>query len=262
MADVLVLCYHAVSETWRASQSVPPEDLERQLRLLLRRGYRGTTFSAAVLGAADRQKTLAVTFDDGYRSVLERALPILGELGLPGTVFVPTDHVGSETPMVWPGMEHWRGTSHEAELTPMGWDELARLQGAGWEVGSHSRSHAKLTSLDDEALRSELLDSRRACTERLGTSCTSLAYPYGAYDERVVDAARQAGYSAAGGIPVRFNRPQPLEWPRVGIYHRDAEWRWHYLIKVSPLGRRIRRSPLWHAAAQLRRPIRALERWR
>jgi peptidoglycan/xylan/chitin deacetylase (PgdA/CDA1 family) len=64
MSDVLVLCYHAVSVRWPAELSVTPERLEEQLRLLVRRGFKGATFHQAVI-APPAPRTLAVTFDDG-----------------------------------------------------------------------------------------------------------------------------------------------------------------------------------------------------
>lgn len=94
----MVLCYHAVSETWPAKIAVKPDQLEEQLRLLLRRGYSGATFTEAATAPANG-KLLAVTFDDAFRSVLEYAFPILSRLGLPGTVFVPTSFPGSEVSM-------------------------------------------------------------------------------------------------------------------------------------------------------------------
>src|SRR5439155_6373969 len=81
--------------------AVDPAALERQVRLLLRRGYRGMRF-ADVTSPDGPPRRLAVTFDDGYRSIAEHALPVLGRLGVPGTVFVPTAHVGSPDPMSWP----------------------------------------------------------------------------------------------------------------------------------------------------------------
>ena len=74
-----MLCYHAVSDRWPSPLAVRPEQLERQLALLVRRGYRGTTFEGAV-SVPPAPRTLAVTFDDGYRSVLEHALPVLDRL--------------------------------------------------------------------------------------------------------------------------------------------------------------------------------------
>src|SRR5690242_13950335 len=109
MDDLLVLCYHAVSERWPAPLSVAPELLTDQVGLLLRRGYRGVTFTGAVT-ERPTGKRLVVTFDDGYRSVVTRAKPLLDELGVPGTIFVATDYIGSDTPMSWSGIEQWLGT--------------------------------------------------------------------------------------------------------------------------------------------------------
>ncbi len=224
MPDVLVLCYHAVSSSWEAPLSVTPEQLERQLGSLVRRGYRGATFTNASHRPAGA-RTLAVTFDDAYRSVLELAVPVLERLGLPGTVFVPTDFIGSAKPMAWPGIDRWLGGPHEHELEPLDWQQLQTLAGAGWEIGSHTLSHPKLTKLADDRLAEELGESKTACEEALSTTCTSVAYPYGDVDGRVVHAAAKAGYSAGAALPTQWHMARALEWPRVGIYHSDAAWR-------------------------------------
>lgn len=247
---VLVLCYHAVSESWPADLSTTPGRLRAQLELLVGRGYRGATFSQAVEGRPSGP-TVVVTFDDAYRSVLELALPILADLGLPGTVFVPTAFPDLVRPMAWPGVDHWLGGPHEDELRPLRWSELATLGEAGWEVGSHTRTHPRLPELDDAALADELEGSRRDCEERLGAPCRSLAYPYGAVDARVVEAAGVAGYGSAATLPARLHAAEPLHWPRVGIYHGDDLRR--FKIKVSPAVRRLRASAAWSLADRLRR---------
>ena len=255
MGDSLVLCYHAVSETWPADLAVRPSRLQSQLSALIARGYRGVTFREAVEAPAG-SKRLAVTFDDAYRSVIELALPVLSRLGIPGTLFVPTAYIGTEEPMEWPGIEHWRGGPHEAELIPMSWEEITVLAAGGWEIGSHTRTHPRLTELESDELLRELTDSRRECEERLSLPCVSLAYPYGAEDRRGVEAARQAGYEAAGALPEDEHAPEPLRWPRVGIYRDDDELR--FRVKTSPLMRRLRsggrlRVPpaAWAAARRL-----------
>src|SRR3954451_879132 len=188
MPDVLVLCYHALSPDWPAALSTTPERFREQLELLLARGYRGATFAGA-LAAPAGGRTFAVTFDDAYRSVLERARPIMDELGVPGTVFVPTDWAGSPEPMRWEGIDQWLGGPHEPEMVCMRWQELRELLGAGWEVGSHTCSHPHLTRFDAGSLKRELVGSRKACSEGLGAPCRSIAYPYGDVNARVVAAA-------------------------------------------------------------------------
>jgi peptidoglycan/xylan/chitin deacetylase (PgdA/CDA1 family) len=239
----LVLCYHAVSVDWPASLSVTPDALERQLRLLVRHGHRGATFEQVAAGSADG-RAVAVTFDDAYLSVLELAKPILDAAGFPGTVFVPTDYPDQpERPMAWDGIDQWLGGPHEPDLRPMAWDQIGQLADAGWEIGSHTCSHPRLTTLPDDALARELRQSRARLEERLGRPCTTLAYPYGDHDARVVAAAGAAGYAAAGTLPGRLPRPEPLAWPRVGIYHVDDERR--FRLKVSSPMRLLRRLPVW-----------------
>jgi peptidoglycan/xylan/chitin deacetylase (PgdA/CDA1 family) len=244
VADVLVLCYHAVSERWPAPLSVTPEALEEQLEVLVRWGYRGATFES-VVSERPAERTVVVTFDDAFASVGELAAPILHRLGLPGSVYVVTDHPGEpERPMSWVGIDQWLGTEHEHELRPLSWDQIGELAEAGWEVGSHTRSHPRLSGIrDDAGLAQELEGSRTTLENRLGCPCRTLAYPYGDHDERVMEAARGAGYTAAGTLPGRFPKPTPLAWPRVGVYHDDDLRR--FRMKVARPVRALRSTPLW-----------------
>ena len=245
MPDLVVLCYHAVSRTWPAALSVTPANLRRQLASLVKRGYRGATFTEAVLGPP-RAPTVCVTFDDAYVSTLTQALPILDELGLPGTVFAPTAYIGAREPMSWPGIDHWLDTEHRSELVPMDWDDLAQLRERGWEVGSHTFSHPQLTQIDDDDLNRQLQRSKHDLESRLGADCTSLAYPYGDYDRRVVEATHRAGYAAAAGLPTRIPAVTPLTWPRLGIYRKDGAVT--FGLKVSRVVRGLRRAHGWDAA--------------
>jgi len=237
MRDVLVLCYHAVSETWPADLSIEPRRLHRQLRSLTRRGYRGATFTRAVTDPP-HPRTLAVTFDDAYRSVGALARPVLESLGLVGTVFAPTDHVGVTGPMTWPGIDQWQDGPHAHELVPMSWPGLRELAQAGWEVGSHTCSHPHLTECSDTDLARELKQSREVCEREMQAPCSSIAYPYGDVDERVRVAAGGAGYRAGAALPAVWHAEDRLQWPRPGIYHDDGAAR--FALKASALVRRGR----------------------
>jgi peptidoglycan/xylan/chitin deacetylase (PgdA/CDA1 family) len=256
MSDLLVLCYHAVSDRWPADLAVVPNRLEEQLGHLVACGYRGATFTAA-LTQPRRGRTLVVTFDDAFRSVLRLALPVLTDLGLPGTVFAPTGFVGSGRPMSWPGIDRRAATPHAGELLPLSWNELRQVQEAGWEVGSHTRTHPRLTTLDAAALAGELDGSKEECERRLGRTCTSIAYPFGDVDARVVAAAGQAGYRVGAGLSDPARRPQRLEWPRLGVSREDSIARFRH--QASPRVRRLRASPIGPALdrgyASLRRVL-------
>lgn len=242
MTDVMVLCYHAVSPTWPAALSVTPQALERQLSRLVDSGWQGTTFTQAVLDPPGR-RTLAVTFDDGFASVRLLAQPILARLGLPATVFVPSAFMTDRQPLRWPGVEHWADTPHASELAGMDWSDLRELAELGWEIGSHTCTHPRLTELPAPALKRELRSSLEEVSENVGRPCRSIAYPYGASDARVAGCARDAGYAAGACLSASLRPLGPHRWPRVGVYHLDDERR--FRLKVSRITRRLRAARLY-----------------
>jgi peptidoglycan/xylan/chitin deacetylase (PgdA/CDA1 family) len=253
MTNAIVLCYHALSPTWGASLSTTPDRFERQISLLVARGYRGVTFTDAVMSPSSEQ-IMAVTFDDAYRSVLEFGRPILEHYSIPATVFAPTDFIGSEEPMCWPGIDRWLGGPDEQELMPMSWDELGTLAEAGWEIGSHTGSHPHLPEIGDDTLNDELERSKIACEQHFAAPCTSIAYPYGDVNSRIVAATSRVGYRAGATLPARLDSHSALEYPRVGVYHKDDGIR--FRLKVSPTVARLRRSPVWNSLDSLRRSLR------
>jgi peptidoglycan/xylan/chitin deacetylase (PgdA/CDA1 family) len=248
--SALVLCYHAVSESWPSPAAIRPRALEAQLRYLLRRGYRPLTLSAALAEGVPR-RALAVTFDDAYASILSVGLPILDRLGVPATVFVPTDSAEAAAPMSWSELAQWAGGEHAEELRCMSWDELRRLASRGWEIGSHTCSHPRLTEVGAERAERELRDSRAVCEERLQRPCVSLAYPFGSYDPAVMRLVAEAGYGAAVTLDERILEPLrgrgPLEVPREAIYRATS--RAVFAAKTSRLIRRIRVSRAYDAIA-------------
>ena len=258
MGDVLLLCYHLVDPHCRDEMSVPPDRLRRQVAALLERGYRPRTWSGA-LAAAPSERVLAVTFDDAFAGTYAHAAPVLADLGVVGTVFVPTALVTAGVPMTWPGLE--RHALTDQERTPTTWRQLEELAGQGWEIGSHSRTHARLDACPDDALDEELQGSARECEQRLQRPCTSLAYPFGSAGARVRAAAGRAGYASAALLGCATGRgpgqeagrevDPALSVPRLGVYQGDGAWRLR--LKVT----RAARTPAFCSALAAARSVRA-----
>lgn len=251
MNDLLILCYHAVSEDWPTEFAVSPRQLGSQVRSLIGRGYRPATLAAA-LERKPEGKTLVVSFDDAYASVLERAFPVLAALDAPATVFVPTAYVAGDEALEWASMEQWTGTGYADELRCMSWSDLRLLAAAGWEIGSHTATHPHLTSLDEAALDRELTSSRAVCEAEIQQPCRTLAYPFSDHDRRVMARARAAGYEAAvildnslaipPGSLAGSSGTEMFGLLREGVYRRDGWLR--LLAKTSPVARRARASGL------------------
>ena len=192
-----VLCYHAVSPTWEHRLSIEPELLVRQVRLLA------------------RLRRVRASFDDAFRSAAT-VFPALERMGVTIQIFVCTGYARDGAPLA---IRELAGDDPE-QLATMTWDQLRGHAERGVAIGSHGVSHAHLTRLTDEELRSELGDSREQIEYELGRECADLAYPYGEHDDRVRRLARAAGYERAYGLWERSRDAYAL--PRLDLYRRHS----------------------------------------
>jgi peptidoglycan/xylan/chitin deacetylase (PgdA/CDA1 family) len=181
--EVPILMYHRIHAAPDAAQrrlTVHPADFARQMQWLKRHGYRAITqrelydslFHRRPLGP----KPVLITFDDGYSDVFHYARPVLSRLGMPATAYVIS------------------GRTNHGDRVFLTWRRLRMLEQAGIEIGSHTVTHAGLTSLSDRDALRELVHSRRAFERGLRHPVQWIAYPFGDCDSRIERLARRAGY--------------------------------------------------------------------
>ncbi len=126
---------------------------------------------------------VALSFDDGFRSVHDAALPVLREEGATATLFLTTGYVGADNG--WPTQPAWA-----PRMPMMDWDQVETLHAAGWDVQAHTGSHPDLRELSDDAIRDEMEQADGAIEAKFGYRPDQFAYPYGSLDERVRELAR------------------------------------------------------------------------
>jgi len=222
---VPVLMYHRVGpagNAWEARYSIDPGNFAAQMQALARKGFHAVRLEDLVAwldgGPALAEGAFVLTFDDGFRGVRDHALPVLERLGWPCTVFLVSDLIGAED--VWTRTENPSGATYplldEAEIRDMMHRNVS--------FHSHTRSHADLPTLDDEALADQLAGSRAALTQFLGHDVDCIAYPFGRLDARVEDATRAAGYRAAFSTQPGFNRRDvnPYRIRRLDVFGTDT----------------------------------------
>lgn len=179
-------------------------DLEALLGQLRRLGYQGISskeFRGWQQGTGRLpERTVVLTFDDGYASHFEHVAPLLVRHRASGTFFVA------------PGLVGRSGY--------VGWEQLRKLVFLGMEIGSHGMSHQGLTQLSRHALEEELTASKRVLEERLGIPIRALAVPRGFWNQEVLRATQQAGYEAVwlSNIGTNGKETNPLALRRVVVH--------------------------------------------
>jgi peptidoglycan/xylan/chitin deacetylase (PgdA/CDA1 family) len=227
--NLLVLCYHSVSDAWDHALSVTPGAFREQIDSLARAGVPPVSAEALTAGA---RRGLHATFDDAYTDVLG-ALPVLERMGVPATIFVSTGFANEGRPLAVPELAA-HAEAHPELLATMTWDQLREVAERGVEIGSHTVSHPHLTRLADDELDRELSESKERIEDELGRPVRLLAYPYGEHDARVHEAVRRAGYSAAFAQWPGSSMRNPFALPRVSFYRGESLRR--VALKTTRLG--------------------------
>jgi len=232
----LILDYHDVDTESSNPYSVSPHALERHLAKLLARGFTPLSLAEAVesgpfgTGEAAR-RTFTITFDDGYASFKELAMPVLERLGLLAatTVFMPTALVGKEEPRAPsdpPG-----GALHAENVERyMSWEDLKRAVDCGVAIESHGHSHVAMNELSFEAAREDAERSYRELASH-GLPARYLAVPFGLRTSETKQAIAEAGFDAA--FSVFHGGRDRYEIRRVPIYGSDKPW----MIRLKLSGR-------------------------
>jgi len=201
-----VLMYHDVNDTGTRDDiySLPVRQFEEGVAALVRWAReRGHSF---VPLTATPQRGVAVTFDDGYRSTLTLAAPILVEHSIAFSVFVTKSYVDSESKY----------------LTTTDLRTLVSLPGV--MLGTHGVSHSQFFELDEKALREELSSSRDWLQQTIGAPVTLLSYPHGSHTQRIGEIARECGYTTAAcsSRGTFTEAAQSMRIPRIDIWSHDA----------------------------------------
>jgi peptidoglycan/xylan/chitin deacetylase (PgdA/CDA1 family) len=189
-----------------------------------------------------------LTFEDGYRSFLSIAAPILVEHGVPATAFIISDIAGATDLL--------EVKSKYGSTPYLSWSDIRALEShPKLEFGSHTCSHPSLTEIGPEEVRTELIDSLHAVRSNIKHSLSALAYPNGAYSTSISQVARSVGYSCALTIDSGSNdinadlfslrRQMIFGYDDLRTFAGRVSCLNHVLIKIRDTAKRVMPSTLF-----------------
>jgi peptidoglycan/xylan/chitin deacetylase (PgdA/CDA1 family) len=192
--SVPILSYHDVAPEPHPAfrrYSLTVREFARQMQWLARRHYTPIdmdTLAATRGGGTLPARPIVITFDDGFRTCAEHAVPVLQAHGFTAVFFLVTGLMGSTS--------RWMA-DRGVNLALMTWDAARRIADEGFQCGVHTATHPRLTAIDSSRRRFELADARRQLEDELGRPAVHFAYPYGAVDSSVRASVAEAGYVTA-----------------------------------------------------------------
>lgn len=186
--EPVILVYHSVEPEANKQEGkmqkhyhIYPEKFRAQMRYLYDNGYIPIPMKVYLQyltrGIAVPDKSVVITFDDGWKNQYEYAYPILKEFGYTATFYLISKSVGSKSYVTW--------------------DEVKEMRDAGMDIQSHTKTHANLTKVSAEKALEELKDSRTTIENKIGRPVTMVAYPYYGHNDAVHKLVEEAGYTSA-----------------------------------------------------------------
>nr|VFK55199.1 MAG: Polysaccharide deacetylase [Candidatus Kentron sp. TUN]VFK57612.1 MAG: Polysaccharide deacetylase [Candidatus Kentron sp. TUN]VFK61506.1 MAG: Polysaccharide deacetylase [Candidatus Kentron sp. TUN] len=221
-----ILMYHMVHEhkarTTFNKLRVTPNRFERQIGWLEEHGWYFAFISELTNPEKLPNKTVCITFDDGYRDNFTHVHPLLKKHHARATLYLVADRFDRD----WSINKKAHHNSGELEREPKLTDSQIRamLNSGHWQLGGHTMTHANLSRLDEEGKHAEIFHAKTLLERNFETSLRSFAYPFGIYDESDVMIVAEAGFETAvttrSGISQDIPR-ECLELKRIKISGKD-----------------------------------------
>jgi peptidoglycan/xylan/chitin deacetylase (PgdA/CDA1 family) len=242
-----ILTYHSIDDSG-SPISVSRATFERHVTWLASGRVRVTSVPE-LASIPDGQDAVAITFDDGFQSFGDIAAPLLMRHSLPVTLFVVSSHVG--------GTNAWRGKGDVGipMFRLLDWRAIEQLMSRGIDIGGHTRTHPRLSSLSPDERLDEIVGSAREIEARTGRAPGGFAYPYGDVNEPVAAVVRGGfRWACTTELQPLGKDDDPVLLPRLDMYYfrhpgqleRWGSTRFEYYLRIRSRARRLRQR--WAAA--------------
>lgn len=231
---VRVLMYHSISEhikkekhnKWR----VKPEDFEKQMNWFYKNNWKSFTITEITKLDKIPEKSFIITFDDGFEDNFTNAFPILQKYNFKATIYLVPNQKAN----------HWEEKNTSILSNLLNNEQILQMQNSGLiEFGSHTLSHVNLSTIIDEQLINELRESKKEVENITKKDCEAFAYPYGKFDDKIVQAVKNAGYKNATVVKRGLfeQNDDVFTIKRIGILGTESFF--DFILKISRIRNKL-----------------------
>lgn len=189
---VPILMFHKVGRSPAAKMRgnyVSPVHFGKLLDGFKRNGLQSISLTEAVRTKTDLGSRFVITFDDGYEGTLIHAAPKMREAGFTAIVFLVANRLGQRN--------EWDLGLDDTMERLMDRTQVQQWLSLGFEIGAHTLTHPWLTTIPIPKAKNEIADSKKKLEDLFGVLVKHFCYPYGDYNDAVLDLVREAGFETA-----------------------------------------------------------------
>ena len=237
-----ILMYHMISDPIKGAKfnslRVSPEMFEKQLRYLTDNGWQFFTMSELVSKKNQLpEKSIALTFDDGYQDNFTNALPLLKKYKAKATIYLVVDRHNRE----WSSKRKKKNNSGELMAEPKLLDDQVKelLESGLVEIGSHTVTHDNLPMIAEEQKHDEIVGAKKKIENLFGIKCNSFCYPFGLFDQTDLLLVESAGYTNATTVETGISdlkETSPYLLKRITVSGKDNFYAFQLKLKNGRRG--------------------------
>ncbi len=168
-----------------------------------------------------------LSFDDGFRNNYTNALPILKKHKIPAIFFVPSSLIDAS----WTDTQHYclNTGDYRSVIEMLRWSDLRDMISQGYEIGSHTKTHARFSDISNNRLlmEDEILGSKKELEKKCGYECKYISWPFGTLndaDDISLKMVEEAGYKACFGAYRGTVRPETTNIFSIPRHHFEVQW--------------------------------------
>ena len=219
-----IVSYHSINNE-NCPISLNLEEFEKQLVFFKKNNFQSIHCNEI---KNTSKKKFIITFDDGYKDLITNALPLLKKYNFKATCLIISNLIGKRN--IW---DEFNENIKDKEL--MNLSDINYWLKNGMKIGSHSKNHKKLTKLDEKEKIDEIINSKNELESLTGTTIDSFCYPYGLYNENVVNIVKEKYDFAFTTNRSRFNTNKHNKYllPRIDMGKKISKFKL-YLKAFTP----------------------------
>ena len=219
-----IISYHSINNE-NCPISLSLNEFEKQLIFFKKNNFHSIHFNEIQNTSS---KKFIITFDDGYKDLITNALPLLKKYNFKATCLIISNLIGKRN--IW---DEYKENIKDKEL--MNLSDINYWLKNGMKIGSHSKNHKKLIKLDEKEKIDEIINSKNELESLTGSAIDSFCYPYGLYNENIVNIVKEKYDFAFTTNRSRFNTNKHNKYllPRIDMGKKMSKFKL-YLKAFTP----------------------------